>query len=292
MRRSGELFPRPVTSVDQLLAIAHALASQTEARYRSLAEHMRLCRAMALTDLFMHLAENASCQVAQIAQKSGSLRGHAPDPALVRQHLPKHFDEEAAHSMLLTPYRALANAVADEERAFAFHTYIAAQASDGPVRRMAKEFATEKLDHAALLRRERRRAFHAQRPRTASLPQTVAELHALAGEWDGLVVCAHAALARRLAAAGDTRSAEIFRHLAEDEARGDAGVLAERRTADAETIAEGARILEQAFERYADIAERAGNEPRMAEAQHLAERALRRLVLARSAREELPAPTS
>ena len=37
MCRSGDLFPQPVTSVDQLLAVAHAMARATETRYRSLA---------------------------------------------------------------------------------------------------------------------------------------------------------------------------------------------------------------------------------------------------------------
>ncbi len=73
----------------------------------------------------------------------------------------------------------------------------------------------------------------------------------------------------------------MFRHLAEDEAQGDPSGLAESWTAGVETAAEGVRILEQAFERYAGIAAKAGSEPVMAAAQRLTERALRRLVLAR-----------
>lgn len=289
MRSSGDLFPRAVTSVDELLAIAHALACEAEARYRSLAERRRLSGDLELTHLFERLAENAGRHMAQVVQRSQSLRGHAPDPALVRQQLPRQFNEETMHSALLTPYQALANAVVDEERTFAFHTYLAAQAQEGPMRRLAEAFAAEKLDHAALLRPERRRAFHARRPRTASLPRTVAELHALASEWDALAARMHAELARRLADAGDLRNAEIFRRLAEDEAQGNADGLAERRTAGAETTAAGVRILEQAFERYADIAARAGSESLMAAAQRLTERTLRRLILARSAREDVPA---
>ena len=362
MRTSGDLFPRPVTSVDEVLAIAHALACEAEVRYRSLAERRRMSGDVELTHLFEQLAENAGRHVAQVVQRSRSLRGHAPDLALVRQQLPRHVDEETMHSALLTPYQALANAVIDEERAFAFHTYLAAQAPEGPVRRLAEELATEKLDHAALLRPERRRAFHTRRPRTASLPRTVVELHALASQWDALAARVHAALARRLADAGDPRRAEIFRRLANDEAQEDAGGLAERRTAGAETVAggawrlertferyddmaekaeceplmdapkrltdrnrrrpeilrhlieyesqadadefgerrtagaetaaEGIRILEQAFERYAGIAAKAGSEPLMAAAQRLTERALRRLVLACSAREAAPAALS
>jgi hypothetical protein len=61
-------------------------------------------------------------------------------------------------------------------------------------------------------------------------------------------------------------------------------LLDEDRTVGTETITEGVRILEQAFEYCINIAKRAESEILMAEAQHLAEQALRRLVLAPSAR--------
>lgn len=292
MCRAGDLFPQPVTSVDQLLAVAHAMARATETRYQSLAEPTRPNGDVGLKPLFVHLAENAGRHVAQITQRSRSLCGRAPDPALVRQPLPKPFDEESAHSALLTPYRALANAVIDEERTFAFHTYIAAQAPNEPVRKLAEEFAKETLNHAALLRRERRQAFHAERPRSASLPQTVTDLHALASERNALASYVYAALARRCAVAGNTCSADIFRHLAEDEGPGRANLLDDDRTIGTETITEGVRILEQAFEYYINIAKQAESELLMAEAQHLAEQALRRLVLAHSARGDAPAPTA
>ena len=49
-----------------------------------------------------------------------------PPPA--RWRVPTNFDEEEARSPRLTPYRALAIAVRNEERAFAFYSYVAAEA--------------------------------------------------------------------------------------------------------------------------------------------------------------------
>src|SRR5437868_944502 len=102
-----------------------------------------------------------------VAQWSRRKSGKAPDPSEVRWELPATFDEETAGelagSALATPYRALSMAVRNEERAFALWTYIAAQAEDPAIRQAAETMAREELEHVSLLRRARRRAYHAQR---------------------------------------------------------------------------------------------------------------------------------
>jgi rubrerythrin len=84
----------------------------------------------------------------------------------VRWELPQTFDDEGtgtASPGLVTPYRALSMAVRNEERAFTFWGYIAAHAESHEIGQAAESMAREELGHVALLRRERRRAYHQQR---------------------------------------------------------------------------------------------------------------------------------
>jgi rubrerythrin len=80
---------------------------------------------------------------------------------------------ELTQSKLLTPYRALASAVRHEERTFAFWTYVAAHAPEPEVKEAAERMALEELNRVALLRRERREAFHAQRISSGPIEVTV-----------------------------------------------------------------------------------------------------------------------
>lgn len=73
------------------------------------------------------------------------------------------YDDEARDPYQSSPYRALAFAVHNEEVAFSFYTQVAAESDDEAVRRYAEILAREELGHAALLRAERRLAYHAER---------------------------------------------------------------------------------------------------------------------------------
>lgn len=73
------------------------------------------------------------------------------------------YDEEARDPYQSSPYRALAFAVHNEEIAFRFYTHVAAESKNDAVRQYAEVLAREELGHAALLRAERRRAYHAER---------------------------------------------------------------------------------------------------------------------------------
>jgi rubrerythrin len=77
--------------------------------------------------------------------------------------------------------------VRHEQRSFAFWTYVAAHADAGEVKDAAERMALEELEHVSLLRRERRKAFHAGR--LAGQP---------AGE-GAVTLAALAAIERRLA---------------------------------------------------------------------------------------------
>lgn len=73
------------------------------------------------------------------------------------------YDDEARDPYQSSPYRALAFAGHNEEIAFRFYTHVAAESENETVRQYAEILAREELGHAALLRAERRLAYHAER---------------------------------------------------------------------------------------------------------------------------------
>ena len=54
---------------------------------------------------------------------------------------------------MTTPYRALAMAVRNEERAFAFWSYVAAYSEDSEIKKAAEAMAREELGHVSTLRK-------------------------------------------------------------------------------------------------------------------------------------------
>jgi rubrerythrin len=99
------------------------------------------------------------------------------------------YDDDARNPHRSTPYKALAFAVHNEEIAFRFYTHVAADSDNEVVRKYAEILAREELGHAALLRAERRRAFHAER--NASLAEPVLDPRAIHNEADLLAVAIH-----------------------------------------------------------------------------------------------------
>lgn len=280
-----------VASAEELMAIAHAMEEEAARRYRDFAQHMRDQGETAVADLFSFLAQVEDKHAGQVDAHARTIIGKAPDPAHIRWDLPDYFDDNGSRSYLLTPYRALAIAVRNEERAFAFYSYLAAGAEDEEVRKLAESFAKEELEHAALLRRERRRAWREED--RSRIPQPAerqpSSLNALlreAGAMEAAAAHHHAALAESLRRAGDSETARLFEEAAADErdcagsteSRLGIAVPAASMDGPPRTIFEGLQILEFVFERYNSIVERATDEAVMQEAQLLAERALSRLA--------------
>lgn len=158
----------PVKSLDELFAIAHAMEHEAAERYADIASRMNDEGNPGLAAVFERLSADEKGHLDQVAHWSEQVRGKAPDPALIRWKLPETFDDEGAFTIdpgLQSAYRALAMAVRNEERAFAFWSHVAAQATVLEIQEAAEVMAREELDHVATLRRERRRAFHAGRSR-------------------------------------------------------------------------------------------------------------------------------
>lgn len=283
-------------STDELLRLAAALDERAAARYRVLARTMRERGERDLAEAFALLAD-----VAERHRTRGATSGRpeapevdAPPPG--ETGLPEPFDEETAASATLTPYRALALAVRFEESCFAYYSYIASGAESAEVRSLAESLAKEKLDQAALLRHKRRRAFRKEgrAARREKLPRTLAELRALAAREARAAGSLHRALAESLAAEGQESVADAFLAVAREEEReawnGPAPGDRPEPLEGPPTVTAGLRVLEAAFERYSEIAERATDEALLAEAQRLAEAVLRRLASTRAAIAAAKAP--
>ncbi len=99
------------------------------------------------------------------------------------------YDDEARNPHRSTPYKALAFAVHNEEIAFRFYTHVAAESDNEVVCKYAEILAREELGHAALLRAERRRAYHAERD-TGSV-EPVLDPRAIHNEADLLAAAIH-----------------------------------------------------------------------------------------------------
>lgn len=279
--------PPQVGSPSQLLSIALAVERAAAQRYRELAVQMRTRGEDRLAALFEFLATIEEKHVTQVAGRASDTLDPGPDAELAFEGLPENFDTEEGDSSPLTPYGAFAIAMRNEIRAFTFYSDIAATASSEAARSIAEEFAKEELMHADLLRRERRKAYHAESmasriPRAATLPGSLAALWAVCLETERRAAQYHRALAEVLKPHGELAAA--FGAAAEDEeacAREAAAHLGQRVPKEADppqpTLAGGRRLLEEAFERYSDITDRSADEDVMHQAQLLATRAVRRL---------------
>lgn len=270
-------------SLDELFALANAMEHEAATKYAELAEEMQRQGRPDLVAVFADLAAAEREHVDSVQRWSQSQRGKAPDPALVRWEAPKTFDSETSAeikaSRLMTPYRALAMAVQNEERAFAFWSYLAAFAQDAEIKRAAEAMAREELGHVSTLRKERRRAYHHEHGRRDAdgLPK-VAPLQVDARRLE-LRLAAHLADAERcLQGAAAARARELLDETMEMADRagsfGSFSRALEKR--DAEVIAEALA------DAYLEGADRSDDAERVQILQRLAERAILRLAWLRS----------
>ncbi|MBM6583013.1 ferritin family protein [Microvirga sp. BT689] len=163
-----------VKSLEELFAIAAAMEQEAATRYAEIAARMRQEGDPALAEVFERLSADEQGHLDSVVHWSQKTKGQAPDPARIRWVAPETFDDEGvatAHPRLLSAYRALSMAVRNEERAFAFWSYVAAHAKTAEVRQAAETMAHEELGHVATLRRERRQAFHAGRRHADGNPE-------------------------------------------------------------------------------------------------------------------------
>ncbi len=211
-------------SLEDLLGLANAIEVEAVARYDQLAEMMERRGEIETAAVFREMSEIEKHHVDAVARRAASLKqGVLPSRDYVWR-LPQEIGEswdEAQHSSLLTPYRAFAIAVTNEERAFAYYSYIAARTSDPQVADLAESLALDELAHAAELRVRRRRAYHSEFPGSrapaAARVESLDDFRDLEQQLERRTAEMHRATAGLLAAAGDAESAALLASMANAE---------------------------------------------------------------------------
>lgn len=295
---SEEPTARP-RSLAELMSLAAAMEREALSRYALLAQEMDRQGDAALAATFRALIEEERDHMAQVADWAMRATG-APLTAPcweLPQDIARSWDEVAG-SALLTPYRALALAVLNEERGFAFYAYLAAHATDEQVRMAAEQLAAEELTHAATLRRARRRAFRREHPTSA--PTFAEELDHDAflrqvRRAEATAAIVHARLAERLAELGDTASASMLENVAAAESNASDGarpgpVAVDAAAASAPALLRQALAAsEQLHDTYLDALESVSDDQVQTAAEQRLERVARELALI-AARLHAPAP--
>lgn len=155
-----------IKSLEELFAVAAAMEREAIEGYADLARRMHRENRTNLAEVFERLVAEETMHLGNVGHWAKTLTGKEPDAAALKHEPDSTFDDEGAATVapeLLSAYRAFSMAVRNEERAFAFWTYVAAKSPTKELREAAEQMAREELDHVARLRRERRRAFHENR---------------------------------------------------------------------------------------------------------------------------------
>jgi rubrerythrin len=252
-------------------------------KYDSLAEEMRGQGKDDLAEVFKRLAAAEREHVDSVTQWSQSRRGKVPDPAMVRWEAPEALAPEAAAevktSRLMTPYRALAMAVRNEERAFAFWSYLAAYSHDREVKKASEAMAKEELGHVATLRKERRRAYHHEHDRSRAEASTSPRPPQIdAQSLERRLIAQLGDMEQRLSGPAAVRIRDI-RQQAIEMADATAGVGSFPASMERKGPLE---IAEALVDGYLDGAERSSDAADLEHLQQLAERAISRLAWLRS----------
>lgn len=288
-------------SMDELMDIAVAMEREAAARYEALAAQMHGQGAADLAALFDRLAELEREHGQGLERWAARTGGRPPESVAIAWEMPETFGSEA-DGPGLTPYDALAVAVRNEERAFSFYSYLAAMADDAAVRQRAESMAREELEHVALLRTMRRKAFHANRPKRRMRVRDLAGLRALAHGLEGEAADLCQSLADSAEGAGDVPTAAVLREVAAAaRARADglaadpaippmtraavvrdSGVLTAGSLTPVGALRLSVQNADEVLDAYLEAADLAAEEDVLAEAQRLAGSATDRLIRLRA----------
>lgn len=212
------IYPvRAVASIDELMGIAVAMEREAALRYGQLADAMAERGEHELAGLFRFLSEQESDHETGLGRWAEREGRAAPVPARFAWTMPEAFVDRTAAAQVLTPYGALAVALANEERAFTFYAYLAALAPGDELRHRAEALAREELAHVRQLRAMRRRALHGGRraPRGPKPARDLAQLGQAVTATEAMAASLDDAAARSLAAAGHAAAAAVLSAQAE-----------------------------------------------------------------------------
>jgi rubrerythrin len=145
----------PITSIADLLALAHQIEADAVHRYTDLAEQMETHNNRELVNVFRDLARAEGIHAEEIQKIAGDVDLVAQAQRLGRWKKgdsPEQADLGAAH-YLMTPWHALQLALTGEKQALAFFTSILDSAKDAKIKDMAAEFVEEEAEHVNLVHR-------------------------------------------------------------------------------------------------------------------------------------------
>ena len=143
----------PIDSVAGLLAHAHRMEAEAQARYEDLARRMEAYPRPDLAEFFRKMALIEQKHIDQVSEMVDALELPPLDDGAVLWAggaAPETMSDDA--STFESPRQALKEAMRDEEKAVAFFEDVAAHTPDQSVRAMATELAAEERHHVALLR--------------------------------------------------------------------------------------------------------------------------------------------
>lgn len=206
---------RAVTLRD-LVGIANAVEQEAMRRYGQLAELMERRGDRESAKALRTMQQEELTHVGSVAAWAAELNQPVPPAEDFEWQLPPELAaswDEVAGTALLTPYRAFSIAVRNEERAFSLYAYLSAHVEDARVAAEADKLAAEELEHAALVRRWRRAAYHEEhgtQRRTRVKLTTIEALNAHLSQAEAELAGCHRQLAARLDELGDRESAALI----------------------------------------------------------------------------------
>lgn len=266
-------------SMRDLIGIAAAVEDESVRRYTLLSQEMERRGDPETAATFREMRELELGHQQEVGRWAAAHHEAVPPAQEFAWRLPPEIAaswDEISNSSLLTPYRALAVAVTNEERAFALYAYLSAHATDPQVAQEAEMMAREELVHAAELRVHRRQAYHREhgsgRQAPAAPIKDVAAFRRLEQQHEASAAATHQDLANELAAIGDHASAALVASLVRDESRSSGPMPRKPSTLPAgsamhpDSIAllrAAVRPLEQASESYEELIASATDEALM-----------------------------
>ena len=203
-----------------LVGVANAIETESVHRYGSLADTMQRRGDVATAEAFRAMRDEERAHVGAVERWASTLAEPVPDAAGFLWRLPPDMADAwggVVGSARLSPYRAFAIAVVNEQRAFALYSYLAAHAPDPAVAAQAERLALEELRHASLLRRWRRKAWHRERRGLqAAKPDVNTEvaLAVLLAQREAEIAERYGVAAAQLRVQGDEESARLLDQLA------------------------------------------------------------------------------
>jgi rubrerythrin len=207
-------------TMDKLVAIADKIEHESVRRYEMLAQTMDRRGEAAAAAAFRVMLDEERSHVTQVQRWASSLGVPMKSAGTFEWQLPADLFsswDQLAGSARITPYRAFAIAVENEQRAFQLYSYLAANAEDPRVAVEAERMAMEELRHASVIRRWRRAAWRRERQTvdgdTTLAVASMQQLHAFLAQREARIAARYRALSKRLSNLGDDESARLLDEL-------------------------------------------------------------------------------